>query len=348
MINKLFILLVSSAILTSNPLFAMNDAEEGKLAASTTSRSPSVYYDSEIARYNVEDEASYRATLEDAGRTAPFIHITITHNFLQSLPSMDAEEQARYQAAARSRTLINLETGQPITDESILSASFPQHLLQENSLKDRIGDVCENLVRAHPNVSSIELLQERYYAPVPSKTLVFHQEIPIHPSFLKDIKHDYPLQTLLTPTLPELTSLTVYNGQLNCISIVQMLLSNAPKLNQLYVRTHENENYKKSGTANQFATCWELMKERLEVLEWPGAHVTDETAESMASFLSTTPTLKYLNLEDALISEKGMAILKEAVTTNPKGILFNVDQVTPLTSRITPLLPGNSIYVKGK
>jgi hypothetical protein len=314
MTQKLFTIMLSSVILTTNPLFAMEEQVEA---------SKSIYHYGDITRYDVEDEASYQATLQDAGRDTPFIHISITNEFLKNRPNSDVADQI----AAASKPLINAVSGEEISDSSAQNR-------REVRFQDRIGDVCEKLMTAHPNVTSLELLQEGYYGP--SNPAIFKETIPIFPTMEKYAKDDYPLVTLLTPTLPNLTHLTVYNKNLNCISTIRLLLSNAPRLNHLRVLplTKSYSKEIESGTSKQFTICWGLMKERLECFEWPGACITDTTAESIASFLSTTTSLKYLNLENAFITKDSARALQEAVNSNGQFTLLNIEQTIPLLERI--------------
>src|SRR5262249_38597726 len=101
---------------------------------------------------------------------------------------------------------------------------FPKELLPSLSatmerFKQRIsharlrGKVCTELVSVHPNISSLQLLQEGEFCPLNIYTFPEGLEF-VMKEFEISIPDDYPLLTLLMPGLPELTSLTVYNGAL--------------------------------------------------------------------------------------------------------------------------------------
>jgi hypothetical protein len=216
------------------------------------------------------------------------VNLTLTHNFLnkhclQFDPQMVGSEQMNF-----------------------LKQLYP------SLSKLTKATACKSLATRHSNMNALTLLDE-----------VCHDPSDPNMSFPVDFGNDkamlvagHPLTLFLQNPLPQLTSLTVYNGQLGNEEILNNLLE-LPSLTHLSVSAYKDgRDTFKAGTQNQFSKCWEILSPKLKRFEWHHALVSDQTATSISNYLKNSTTVLFLDLTNAQTSEESKTKINAAIALN--------------------------------
>lgn len=326
--KHLFALTLSTAILTTGPLFAMEstEQEEQKTIIPFPDRFPAdieqsiVFLAAETPSITIHNEASYNELINyvsplqgvcklwnkiyaDNKLSPVLFDVEITESFFQHKCTI-----GEFKEKTLDKTL------QELQEELEMDMAYTQLAFTDPAFKmpmmTRGGDKTD--------VNFCPHLRKIVEKPIRSLMLTIEDKA-IYEKF-------QPLSKILTMgnPFPCLTSLTIADMKLHS-SLLPKLQSKASKLEHwriLPLVSKENMNRHRpfnTASAPTFAECWKYKPLNLKTFEWKKAIIKDTTANSICHAISNdTIVLEILDLEGAFINAPKKAEIEEAAQKNGK------------------------------